>query len=1064
MEVRVSHAVTCTARCFSLAATLASCWRPSFPDAAPFLDTHSHDGHAVYTASRSMQCRVWELTRVEPGGPPTADAAKASPGASSTGVSYAAVVTRTWKPHPLPVNDMCCDATGALLARALLCSLQTRPCLTPPPLAQATGSADRSARVWDTRRGHCTHSFKGHEAPVLALAFHPVPGRLLLFTASEDTTARVWSLSGSACLVVLRCHVSAVTSIGLVPGGLGPQGDALILGGRDKVVSVWAIPQGAAQQAAAMADRPVATVLVYEAVEAVLALPPPASASAASAAKKTQRGDTTKATPGSGVSLEGVTFMTAGDKGVVRTWTAAGGGKCISSAPPDAVCSGSEAGFMALALVPRGSARRLHGQQQQHVMATTSDGRVMFYAPPAEAGRTASGSGAVSAYSTWRLGWQLLGNLDEVIDVRCITAPAATGTPASPPACIVAVTNSAVVRVLDGTSLGCVASLEGHTDTVLCADVATWPAIGEAHHGVIACVATGGKDRCLRLWRLLGPSSGDPASAWQVTCLGAGEGHAGAVTAVACGTRTAGLVVTGGADKLLKLWDCAPSLAVSSPGDKAAPFRVRGAVVAHDKEVNAVAVAPNEQLVATASADRTLKLWRLPTLVPHRTLRGHTRGVWSCAFSPVDAVLVSGSADKSVRVWSVTDGACLKALQGHASGVLRALWLTHGTQVASAGVDGCLKLWNVAAGECVWTGEGHDSKAWALAACSDGTALVSGGADGTLALWVDATSADAEAKAAAAEEAALADQRLATAMAGNAFAPAFKLALQLARPGALYTLLSRHFSGIAARDEGRSADLVSALQATPTDGLARFLAVCTEWNANSKTCHVAQSCLACLFSALPPADVAKLPGARDLLPGFAAYTRRHSARLDRLVRATYVLDFTLTQQGVLLEDDDEAGGDLADDVDATAAAAAAAWTGDAAGWGVPAAPVARAGASRGETPGRRVLGGDDDDFTINVGGAEVEEEEDLPGWGTGGADDDDDVVDEEEAVQEEPPVQERSKPKASSRAVRGSVDDATQDEDAGAMRRSTRAKRAGGGEPADAKGPAKKAAAKKRKG
>jgi hypothetical protein len=88
------------------------------PDATPYLDTHSHDGNAVYTASRSMQCRVWELTRVEQGGPPTAADNEARPGGGSSGVSYAAVSTRAWKAHPLPVNDMCCDATGALLARA----------------------------------------------------------------------------------------------------------------------------------------------------------------------------------------------------------------------------------------------------------------------------------------------------------------------------------------------------------------------------------------------------------------------------------------------------------------------------------------------------------------------------------------------------------------------------------------------------------------------------------------------------------------------------------------------------------------------------------------------------------------------------------------------------------------------------------------------------------------------------------------------------------------------------------------------------------------------------------
>jgi hypothetical protein len=55
---------------------------------------HSHDGAAVYTASRSLQCRRWEIGGAAP------------------------ACTRTWKAHPLPVNDIAVDASGALLVRA----------------------------------------------------------------------------------------------------------------------------------------------------------------------------------------------------------------------------------------------------------------------------------------------------------------------------------------------------------------------------------------------------------------------------------------------------------------------------------------------------------------------------------------------------------------------------------------------------------------------------------------------------------------------------------------------------------------------------------------------------------------------------------------------------------------------------------------------------------------------------------------------------------------------------------------------------------------------------------
>lgn len=64
-----------------------------------------------------------------------------------------------------------------------------------------------------------------------------------------------------------------------------------------------------------------------------------------------------------------------------------------------------------------------------------------------------------------------------------------------------------------------------------------------------------------------------------------------------------------GADKLLKVWDIAPFVdAPASTPSPPAALRVTAAVVAHDKDINTVAVAPNDSLIATGSQDKTAKV------------------------------------------------------------------------------------------------------------------------------------------------------------------------------------------------------------------------------------------------------------------------------------------------------------------------------------------------------------------------------------------------------------------------------------------------------------------------
>ena len=67
-------------------------------------------------------------------------------------------------------------------------------------------------------------------------------------------------------------------------------------------------------------------------------------------------------------------------------------------------------------------------------------------------------------------------------------------------------------------------------------------------------------------------------------------------------------MISAGADKLLKVWDVAAALAAHPNGESPVSLRATAATSAHDKDINAVVVAPNDSIVCTGSQDRTAKV------------------------------------------------------------------------------------------------------------------------------------------------------------------------------------------------------------------------------------------------------------------------------------------------------------------------------------------------------------------------------------------------------------------------------------------------------------------------
>lgn len=407
-------------------------------------------------------------------------------------------------------------------------------------------------------------------------------------------------------------------------------------------------------------------------------------------------------------------------------------------------------------------------------------------------------------------------------------------------------------------------------------------------------------------------------------CCGVASGHTEAVACVALSQRASNyttnqaFAVSGAGDKILKRWTVpVKSIAAykdisgskfAGDEDSITTMLASHSVRAHDKDINTVAVSPNDSLVASGSQDNTIRIWRSSDLTPLATLSGHKRGVWHIAFSPVDRSLASASGDRTVRLWSLNDNTCLRTFQGHTASVLNVKFINHGLQLMSSGSDGLLNLWTISSGEIVETFDIHTDKVWGLSNVSDNL-ILSGGSDARLVLWKDVTAEVENERLEAEEKNLLLEQSLANDIRNKNYSKAFSTALSLGHTNKLITILSSVLDSdfeegddsalLASRVHSRVSRLNQYIEKLTDEELEKLIGYLVDWNTNARYSFVSQALIASLFSSIDLDRLQKLKKFVDAVPGLVAYSERHYQRLDRLHEATYLIEFISGQVGGL---------------------------------------------------------------------------------------------------------------------------------------------------------------------
>jgi len=199
------------------------------------------------------------------------------------------------------------------------------------------------------------------------------------------------------------------------------------------------------------------------------------------------------------------------------------------------------------------------------------------------------------------------------------------------------------------------------------------------------------------------------------------SGHDGSVFGVKF-SHDGAIIASASADNRIKLWKRNGSL-LATLGEK------RGG---HKGSVNAVAFSPDGQLLASASVDNTIKLWQRDGTL-EKTIQGDKDGVNAVVFSPDGQWIASGGNDTTVKLWK-RDGTLLRTLEGHRGAVKAVAFSPDGQLIVSGSRDKTLKLWK-RDGTLLRTLEGHGDTVKVVAFSPDGQSIVSGSRDKTLKLW-----------------------------------------------------------------------------------------------------------------------------------------------------------------------------------------------------------------------------------------------------------------------------------------------------------------------------------------
>ena len=121
----------------------------------------------------------------------------------------------------------------------------------------------------------------------------------------------------------------------------------------------------------------------------------------------------------------------------------------------------------------------------------------------------------------------------------------------------------------------------------------------------------------------------------------------------------------------------------------------------HRDWISGVDFHPAGSHLATASGDRTVKIWDFAGAACAHTFSDHTQAGWDCAFHHTGDFLASCAMDHTTRFCDLSSLRCRQKLRGHVDSVNACAWQPFSNNICTASGDKTVRIWDARSGKCV---------------------------------------------------------------------------------------------------------------------------------------------------------------------------------------------------------------------------------------------------------------------------------------------------------------------------------------------------------------------------